>query len=104
MGGSRTGRPLLFLYKNYFIFGKYILNDIYYNMDHEIIFNNSAFRHDMTEEDADVLDEYYTKNPPKVVSSNNGGYFTARRERLDARRAMFADQRSSRSSAFAAAT
>jgi hypothetical protein len=30
----------------------------------------------MTEEEADVLDEYYTKNPPKVKPGQKGGFFT----------------------------
>ena len=29
---------------------------------------------EMTEEEADALDEYYTKNPPKVDPSKNGGF------------------------------
>ena len=28
----------------------------------------------MTDEEADALDEYYTKNPPKVDVSKNGGF------------------------------
>ena len=28
----------------------------------------------MTDEEADALDEYYTKNPPKVDISKNGGF------------------------------
>jgi len=28
---------------------------------------------EMTDEEADALDEYYTKNPPKVDPSKNGG-------------------------------
>ena len=37
----------------------------------------------MTEEEADYWDEYYTKNPPKVDPSKKGGYFTRQRELLD---------------------
>jgi len=34
---------------------------------------------DLTEEEYDALDEYYTKNPPKVDPSKNGtGFFTRR--------------------------
>jgi hypothetical protein len=29
---------------------------------------------EMTDEEADALDEYYTKNPPKVDLSKNGGF------------------------------
>jgi len=29
---------------------------------------------EMTEEEADALDEYYTKNPPKVDPGKNGGF------------------------------
>ena len=29
---------------------------------------------EMTDEEADRLDEYYTKNPPKVDLSKNGGF------------------------------
>jgi len=28
----------------------------------------------MTDEEADALDEYYTKNPPRVDTSKNGGF------------------------------
>ncbi|HCC36491.1 MAG TPA: hypothetical protein DEQ14_02130 [Treponema sp.] len=37
----------------------------------------------MTEEEANALDEYYTKNPPKIDPSKKGGYFTRQRELLD---------------------
>jgi len=37
----------------------------------------------MTEEEADALDEYYTKNPPKIDPAKKGGYFTRQRELLD---------------------
>jgi hypothetical protein len=34
----------------------------------------------MTEEEADALDEYYTKNPPKVDPTKKGtGFFTRRK-------------------------
>jgi hypothetical protein len=34
---------------------------------------------DLTEEEYDALDEYYTKNPPKIDSSKKGtGFFTRR--------------------------
>jgi len=29
---------------------------------------------EMTDEEADALDEYYTKNPPKVDPCKNGGF------------------------------
>jgi hypothetical protein len=29
---------------------------------------------EMTDEEADALDEYYTKNPPKVDPRKNGGF------------------------------
>ena len=29
---------------------------------------------EMTEEEADALDEYYTKNPPRVDPRKNGGF------------------------------
>ena len=29
---------------------------------------------EMSDEEADALDEYYTKNPPKVDLSKNGGF------------------------------
>ncbi|MDR2483527.1 MAG: hypothetical protein LBD08_07865 [Treponema sp.] len=29
---------------------------------------------EMTDEEADALDEYYTKNPPRVDSRKNGGF------------------------------
>jgi hypothetical protein len=35
---------------------------------------------EMTEEEADALDEYYTKNPPKVNPGKRGtGFFTQRK-------------------------
>ena len=37
----------------------------------------------MTEEEADVLDEYYTKNPPRVNPAKRGGVFTVQRELLN---------------------
>lgn len=37
----------------------------------------------MTEEEADALDEYYTKNPPKVDPTKRGGIFTIQRELLN---------------------
>ena len=37
----------------------------------------------MTEEEADALDEYYTKNPPKVDPAKKGGFFTRQRALLD---------------------
>jgi hypothetical protein len=36
----------------------------------------------MTEEEADALDERYTKNPPKVDPAKKGGFFTDQRELL----------------------
>jgi len=36
----------------------------------------------MTEEEADALDEYYTKNPPKIDTAKKGGIFTRQRELL----------------------
>jgi hypothetical protein len=37
----------------------------------------------MTEEEAEALDEYYTQNPPKINTAKAGGYFTRQRELLD---------------------
>jgi hypothetical protein len=38
---------------------------------------------DLTEEEYDALDEYYTKNPPKIDPAKNGtGFFTRRRAAL----------------------
>jgi len=31
---------------------------------------------EMTEEEAEYLDEYYTKNPPEIDPSTNGGFAT----------------------------
>jgi hypothetical protein len=38
----------------------------------------------MTEEEADALDEYYTRNIPKIDTSKPGnhGFFTERRDRM----------------------
>jgi hypothetical protein len=38
---------------------------------------------DLTDEEYDALDEYYTKNPPKVDPAKRGGFFTRQRELLD---------------------
>ena len=38
---------------------------------------------DMSDEEYDALDEYYTKNPPKVDPAKKGGIFTRHRELLD---------------------
>ncbi|MDR2490670.1 MAG: hypothetical protein LBD20_04615 [Spirochaetaceae bacterium] len=46
---------------------------------------------DYTDEEYDALDEYYTKNPPKVDPSKNGGMFTRQRELLDALDKVSAD-------------
>jgi hypothetical protein len=35
---------------------------------------------DLTDEEYDALDEYYTKNPPKVDPAKKGGFFTRQRE------------------------
>ena len=51
----------------------------------------------MTEEEADALDEYYTKNPPKVDPSKKGGFFTRQRELLDILDGVSADYIISRS-------
>ena len=37
---------------------------------------------EMTDEEADYWDEYFTKNPPKADPSRKGGYFTRQRELL----------------------
>jgi len=51
----------------------------------------------MTEEEADALDEYYTKNPPKVDPAKKGGFFTRKRELLDVLDEVSADYIMSRS-------
>ena len=51
----------------------------------------------MTEEEADALDEYYTKNPPKIDPSKRGGIFTRQRELLDVLDRVSADYILSRS-------
>ena len=51
----------------------------------------------MTEEEADALDEYYTKNPPKVDTTKRGGIFTRQRELLDILDGVSADYIMSRS-------
>jgi hypothetical protein len=38
---------------------------------------------DLTDEEYDALDEYYTKNPPKVDPAKRGGFFTRQRELLE---------------------
>ena len=52
-------------------------------MDEDIEFNEAAFKHNFTEEEADALDEYYTKNPPKVDPAKKGGRFTRQKELLN---------------------
>jgi len=51
----------------------------------------------MTEEEADALDEYYTKNPPKIDPAKRGGYFTRQRELLNVLDKVSADYIISRS-------
>ena len=51
----------------------------------------------MTEEEADALDEYYTKNPPKVDPAKKGGFFTRQRELLDVLDGVSSDYIMSRS-------
>ena len=46
---------------------------------------------DMTDEEYDALDEYYTKNPPKVDPTKKGGIFTRQRELLDVLDGVSAD-------------
>jgi hypothetical protein len=46
---------------------------------------------DMTDEEYDALDEYYTKNPPKVDPAKRGGMFTRQRELLDSLDQVAAD-------------
>ncbi|MDR2551838.1 MAG: hypothetical protein LBD31_01535 [Treponema sp.] len=38
---------------------------------------------EMTDEEADYWDEFFTKNPPTVNPAKGGGYFTRQRELLD---------------------
>jgi hypothetical protein len=38
---------------------------------------------EMTDEEADYWDEFFTKNPPKADPNRKGGYFTRQRELLD---------------------
>jgi hypothetical protein len=45
----------------------------------------------MTEEEAKALDEYYTKNPPKVDPSKRGGRFIRQRDLLEALDKVSAD-------------
>ncbi|MDR1147338.1 MAG: hypothetical protein LBK66_01770 [Spirochaetaceae bacterium] len=39
---------------------------------------------DLTEEEYDALDEYYTKNPPKIDPAKNGTGFFSRRKAASA--------------------
>ena len=38
---------------------------------------------EMTDEEAEYWDEFFTKNPPNVDPAKKGGYFTRQRELLD---------------------
>ena len=38
---------------------------------------------EMTDEEADYWDEFFTKNPPTVDPAKKGGYFTRQRELLN---------------------
>ncbi len=38
---------------------------------------------EMTDEEADYWDEFFTKNPPKVDPNRKGGYFSNQRKLLD---------------------
>jgi hypothetical protein len=49
------------------------------------------FANDMTDDEYDALDEYYTKNPPRVDPAKRGGIFTRQRELLDALDQVSAD-------------
>jgi hypothetical protein len=66
-------------------------------MGEGVEFNDSAFKHGITEEEADALDEYYTKNPPKIDPAKKGGYFTRQRELLNVLDKVSADYIISRS-------
>jgi hypothetical protein len=46
---------------------------------------------EMTDEEAGYWDEFFTKNPPKVDPAKKGGYFTRRRELLNALDSAAAD-------------
>jgi hypothetical protein len=46
---------------------------------------------DYTDEEYDALDEFYTKNPPRVDPARKGGMFTRQRELLDVLDTVFAD-------------
>ena len=46
---------------------------------------------DYTNQEYDTLDEYYTKNPPKVDPAKKGGMFTRQRELLDVLDTVSAD-------------
>ncbi|MDR0784865.1 MAG: hypothetical protein LBE74_03155 [Treponema sp.] len=41
------------------------------------------FDNDMTDEEYDAMDEYYTNNPPKVNLAKRGGVFTRQRELME---------------------
>jgi hypothetical protein len=45
----------------------------------------------MTEEEACALDDYYTKNPPKIDPRKRGGFFTRQRELLEVLDQLSAD-------------
>jgi len=45
----------------------------------------------MTEEEANALDEYYTQNPPRIDPAKKGGFFTRRRELLNVLDGVSAD-------------
>jgi hypothetical protein len=38
---------------------------------------------EMTDEEADYWDEFFTRNPPEVDPAKRGGYFTRQRELLN---------------------
>jgi hypothetical protein len=46
---------------------------------------------DLTEEEYDALDEYYTKNPPKADPSKNGTGFFTRQKAASAARSITVD-------------
>jgi hypothetical protein len=49
------------------------------------------FADDMTDDEYDTLDEYYTKNPPRVDPTKRGGIFTRQWELLNALDQVSAD-------------
>jgi hypothetical protein len=96
LGFDRAGNLLEIMYNEmkdggYNVFHAMPCRDIFFHLlpdeqqNEGIMQDNFENRagHEMTDEEADYWDEFFTKNPPQVDPAKQGGYFTRQRELLD---------------------